>query len=61
MFDNVHVDGVQTYATNHIGGLIGYGSYTTIRNSSVKNEITNNKDEEIWSDECIIEEGVFNE
>lgn len=22
---------------------------------------TNNKDEEIWSDECVIEEGVFNE
>ncbi len=35
IFDNVHVNNVKVFATTRIGGLIGYASYTTIRNSSV--------------------------
>lgn len=29
--------------------------------SAIKIYRANNKDEEVWSDECVIEEGVFNE
>ncbi|MBQ8131136.1 MAG: hypothetical protein IJ193_01445, partial [Bacilli bacterium] len=36
-FDNVHLKNIQVYANNRIGGLMGYGSYTTIKNSSVTN------------------------
>ncbi len=37
IIDNVHMKNVQVYANTQAGGIFGYASYTTIRNSSVTN------------------------